>query len=508
MPGFIRHLAETGPSYNISRSYNTGKWIKLQVILGFTCVFAFLTVFSLATNGFDKQLRYTTDPNATESQKHWYNNKFFTWGDDRLDPKCQNNEIPVGHEFITTNRGLRYTVRRVLYFPPGSRVAEERSSVSYHNNVLRNCNINMIHLAMRKVNNVRPARRYLWWGWLDSTAEAVARCDIINDDGFFTLEFSVKYNNVADDDYSYMALNNATSHGSFWWGSRLLNAYFVGTKFLMSYPVPNTDVAYTRAGMNFWITNTSSMQDFDLFRTQYFFLDTGGGVTDSFNSVPESGGLFNNLDFAQSRPLTEGFFFAKVFRSLMLVDLGNSGLPNLLLDEELLQYALHPEGDDFNRIPGAPLLNTTQVDWFKFNGIPLPTETNLLAETAVQMNLSFTRFRNQTGPLKTENASIYAEYICSVPEMKPVSAVVLFTLVATLAVFQSAWTVFKWVLDGSVTWKDRTANWCEGCIAHSRELGRMGEGKFGKVQGQMVGCRGTDESSSLRGLKKGGNETV
>lgn len=253
--GFVRHLVEDELSYNLSRPYGLGKWFKLWVFIGSILVFGFLTIFNLATNGFDKQLRYTTDPNSTEAETRWYNSKIFTWGYDSLDPKCQNTEIPVGHEFITTNLGLRYTVRRILYFPPGSDVEQERSSVSYHNNTLTNCDVNIINIYLKKAEMAKLDEEYRWWSWMDSSADAVARCDITNDDGFFTLEFLVKYD-TTDEYYGYIAVNNATSHASFWWGSRLMNAYFVGTKYFMSYPIPDSRM-FTGATLTYLHTETT-----------------------------------------------------------------------------------------------------------------------------------------------------------------------------------------------------------------------------------------------------------
>lgn len=40
----------------------------------------------------------------------------------------------------------------------------------------------------------------------------------------------------------------------------------------------------------------------------------------------------------------------------------------------------------------------------------------------------------------------------------------MFTLVANLALFQSAWALFKYVADRQVSWSGKESNWCEGCI--------------------------------------------
>jgi hypothetical protein len=82
----------------------------------------------------------------------------------------------------------------------------------------------------------------------------------------------------------------------------------------------------------------------------------------------------------------------------------------------------------------------------------------------ISLNESFDTFKNQTGSLETKSASIFAEYICNIPEKRSPLAIVMFTLVANLALFHSAWALFKYVADRQVSWIDKESNWCEGCI--------------------------------------------
>ncbi|KAI9774453.1 MAG: hypothetical protein M1839_001736 [Geoglossum umbratile] len=492
---FIRHLVADELSYNLSRKYPFRSGFKSWVFLVSIIILALFTVFNVATNGYDKQPKYTTDPNTTESERHWYHNPFFTWGDDKLDPKCQHTEIPVGHEFMTTNLGLRYTVRRILHFEPGSSVGQQRSSISYHNNALTNCEINSVSVYLRKADLSKPKDNNLWWSWMDSSADAVARCDILKDDGFFTLEFLVKYATLVED-YSYIAVDDATTHASFWWGARLLNAYFIGTEYVMSGQLPdsnNNTPIYTRVTLSYKAGNTTSMKDPRLFNNWYFFLDSNSGI---YNEILDVSELYNNLSSPLSRPLTEGFFFAKVFRSLILVDLGNDQAPNLLLNPDLLQYALNPGADDFNRLPGAPLSHDPQkLDWWKIAALP-PPDKPLEEKTAVPMDQAFAKF--QTGPLKTKPAFIYAEYICSVSEKKATSALVLFTLIANFALFQAAWALFKYVVDRKVTWKNPSTNYCEGCL-DGHGLTAMDDGDNDSINPQKT-KNSHSRSSSTRGL--------
>ncbi|KAH0542166.1 hypothetical protein FGG08_003387 [Glutinoglossum americanum] len=492
----IWSLADDALSYNISKKGTSNKWIKSCIFPASVLILIFFTVLNLATNGYDLQPKYITDPNTTESERHWYHNRLFTWGDDKLEPKCQHTNIPVGYEFMTTNLGLRYTVRRILHFPSGSPIGQQRSSISYHNNLLTNCEINVIGVYLKKADISKPNKNNLWWSWMDSSADAVARCDIINDDGFFTLEFLVKYATMVED-YSYIAVDDATTHASFWWGTRLLNAYFIGTQYVMSGQLPdsndNTPV-YTHATFSYKAGNTTSMKDPKLFDDWYFFLESDGGI---YNEILDVDELYNKPSFL-SRPLTEGFFFAKVFRSLILADLGNSQAPNLLLDPDLLQYALNPGGDDFNREPGAPLsYDSKKLDWWRFTAIP-PPDKPLKEETAVLMDQAFVKFKGQTGPLKTKPAFIYAEYICSVPMRRAASAVALYILIANYTMFLTAWALFKYILD-MVTEKGPAENCCEGCLVDGRELIAMGDRDDSLINPQKTKSLHS-RSSSTRGL--------
>jgi hypothetical protein len=57
---------------------------------------------------------------------------------------------------------------------------------------------------------------------MDTSALAIAHCDILNDDGISTINFSTSYATLATE-YAYVAIDNATTHASVWWGTRLLN---------------------------------------------------------------------------------------------------------------------------------------------------------------------------------------------------------------------------------------------------------------------------------------------
>jgi hypothetical protein len=306
---------------------------------------------------------------------------------------------------------------------------------------------------------------------MDSNAEARAHCNILNDDGISTINFSASYATVATE-YAYVAIDNATTHASVWWGTRLLNNYFTGLQYIMSGNLTGSSTTFTAAGMTFSSGNATSIKDVHLFSPWFYFLVSDGRIA---NDVPaDISTLYNNLSLWSSPPLTEGLFFAKVLSSLVLVDLGNSQAPNLLLDPDMLQYALNPS-DDFNRQPKAALgSGSPAYDWFKFEGISPPGQPHI-TENSVPMDQSYAAFSNQTGHLKTQNASIYTQYICSAPRKKSTPTIFLLVVVADYVLFQLWWLIFKFFADGHYSEKSPTTNYCQGCsIARGHEFVEMG----------------------------------
>jgi hypothetical protein len=165
--------------------------------------------------------------------------------------------------------------------------------------------------------------------------------------------------------------------------------------------------------------------------------------------------------------MTEGLFFAKVMHSLALVDLGNTHLPNVLLDDESLQYILNPP-DDFNRNTNAPLNNGLTNDWRKHNGISPPNQT-YSADTAIPMPEAYSKLSAEIGPLGTQPSRIFAQYICSVPQKKGIGTVILLALVADFTIIQTLWMIFKFFAGRWVEEKDPVAMDCEGCKSENMD---------------------------------------
>jgi hypothetical protein len=465
MRGALRHEL----SYNLTRPYPRDRWYSSKLIVStlFLVLLVLFTSFNLANSGYDLQPRYTTNPNGIESERCWFNSKWFTFGDDKLNPRCQRLDIPVGYQFMTTNLGLRYTVTAVTQNVNGTVL--QRSQLSYLNNTLKDCQVDSIDIHLEKSDRSPPDGYF--WSWQTSSTSVSASCYIHDEEDVFKISFVAKSPRLKG--YDYVAVSNHTTHASIWWGTRILNNYFFGIRVVVARKLPDDDkksLEITLADFSFQPGSTDDMTNQGLFKVGWSYLEASGKTLND-GMLAGAGGhntmmLYNNLTFPLSRPLTEAFFFAKVFRSLVLIDLGNDKPSNLLLDEKLLRYALNPH-DDFNREGKAPLaldLDSGRAPWRSVRGIPSPDGKNMSS-----MDDAYAHFRNMTGPLETKNASIYAQYICSVPEAKGAATAFLFTLVATLALLQTAWMIFKWLTEVAMA-HEPMVMYCEGCLSQGHEM--------------------------------------
>ena len=120
---------------------------------------------------------------------------------------------------------------------------------------------------------------------------------------------------------------------------------------------------------------------------------------------------------------------AKSMYSTVMTDLGQSGLPNILLDEVALQHYT-----------------------INFTGLRNPV-VNLYVGPALD---SFSTLKNQVGPLGTSTSVIFAKYLCQVPKRKSTGSLIVSILVADLIFLQAVWKLFTFTVGNILGHKDVT----------------------------------------------------
>lgn len=158
------------------------------------------------------------------------------------------------------------------------------------------------------------------------------------------------------------------------------------------------------------------------------FYNRSGEILDYYNCsfITES----NKPGFLEVEPyFTEADQYVKVLYSAILTDLGSFSSDNILINASLLQEYTQ----EFQSAAGA----RQSYNELKDSGI---------------------------GPLNITPSTIYAEYLCQVPQRKPIGPLLVSIFVADLVLLRAVWTILNWTTT-AWTQRNQKAKFCEGCLA-------------------------------------------
>ncbi|KAK2033477.1 hypothetical protein LX32DRAFT_689995 [Colletotrichum zoysiae] len=438
-------------SYPITKPYPF-RWFTPVAIIGGLVLAVLVTLANLSANAFYLKSIYEPNPNKTEDSLNGRKPPF-NWQTD-VQAECQPRLLSVGDSFFTSNQGFRYTVESIE-----DSAKRSQPAVRYKNNVLRGCVPTSIDIRLGKVDTAAPS----WWiSWIDSTVEATASCGIVTDDGLVTITLAVAEVSRYDQKYVYVVNDDYETHASFWWGTRLLNAYWNGVMSAAS-RMTRPSRYVVRAGLTFTANPSEKDIRTDTFFNLYWWILHNDSII--INKGMNESIKDYNSEFYGSPTFTEGLHYAKILHSLLSLDLGNCQLPNLLLDDEGLRYAILAP-DDFNRVRGGLLNGSAEQVVYgpdRYNQIPSPGSNNT-DKNLTDLKESYDLFRPLTGPLGCSNATVVTQYLCSVPEQKAWGVLVFSILLADLVFLQAAWKILTWVSDGIV---ERQSPEAMSCQSHS-----------------------------------------
>lgn len=445
---FIKSCYNHELSYAITRPYFHDKrknsCLKVIVLVVSLVCLAGFALFAFASSAYDLQPTSESNPNITEAERFWYLNDLFTFGNDELYPKCQHMQLNIGDTFLTNNSGFRYSLDGIYLAGPSKPSPNERpgprSTVDYLNNPFTSCRVDRIQMDLHKLDSsVPPNTKWISWAGSSASADAYAKCEIENDEGRYSLNLSAHYNG-RNALYGFIAINSIDSNAPLWWGARLMGLYFVSTQRILANTIftDDTGLNYVDVNMKFFHDIAFAAPDVrgqGAFRPEYSFLRSNGVSRHERN---EGVSFFNNDTHTLSRPLTEGLFFAKVFQSAVLADLGARAEDNVLVDEHALRYIINPN-DDFNRVDDGPLnINDTDSDWWRVRALPRPPAESNSADVAVGTDIAFDEFGGfDADKFAVAPATVYTQYFCRVPKKRSNATAVLFAVVASLSLMQT-----------------------------------------------------------------------
>ena len=193
--------------------------------------------------------------------------------------------------------------------------------------------------------------------------------------------------------------------------------------------------------------NASGLTDLGYFHNvgKYIFSNTSGDDGPAL-SVGGTDNAANDYLSVWPQIFPQADQYAKVYYSTILADLGNPTPENILTDPVLLQNYTS---------------NFTE---------PAPWFANWAYE---YIGPAFSSYNNtqpdRGGPLTITPSTIYAEYLCQVPQRKSAGSLLVTTAVADLVMLEALWTIFNFMITFWLQRKDPESQHCEGCLVDMKD---------------------------------------
>ena len=158
---FTPHMPEFG--YPVSRPYPY-RWFSWVVVVGGIIATVLFSLINFAANGYQLEVQYSTNPNATESQDSWTTHWPSSWFT-KLSTSCQGQILQVNSQFFTDKQSLPYTVTGVWQNETGLKILP---SLQYMNHFLQNCTVNEMVFEIESSSRTANEQDFGAWG-IDGT---------------------------------------------------------------------------------------------------------------------------------------------------------------------------------------------------------------------------------------------------------------------------------------------------------------------------------------------------
>ncbi|KIX92517.1 uncharacterized protein Z520_11837 [Fonsecaea multimorphosa CBS 102226] len=450
--------------YGLSKPYPQ-EWLTPVVVAGAIIVTIISSLISFASSGYNLEVVYSSDPNAT-AREVWMKNIPWLLTNKRT-PTCQSTTIPINEKLTTNNTALTYTLTGV-----SQEGAEKHASVLiYHNNLLHNCSVDAIEFRLESLERTTAQIAISPWG-VDLLG--YVGCIVATPDGPTFVNLTAEYNYVPDTvsvlggQNAVFVGRNQTTKASLFWGESLLAMYWTQAMVYL-----NVEWGAERAGQNddlgsTWVKgvmamtpnpSTADLTDLTYYNSSVFWITNITGLTGEYwvdplmNPNDPASFSFATLWGRQAAPAglwIAADSLAKSFQSTILTDLGqNSAHDNILNEPTLLQHFTANFSSIIsqnNNSPGALNVGPT----------PGPAQTD------------YESFKASTGPIGVAPSVLATTYLCSVPHQKSFAELVTSILVADLVFLQAAWWLFRTGMDKLMERRDSQTHYCAGCSSRPR----------------------------------------
>jgi hypothetical protein len=219
------------------------------IIIFFLIATVLLSLFNTIVTGYDLRVSYSRDPNATISERMWYDKPGFA-GISKLSPRCEPKEITIQQKFNTNKNGFIYSLSGIRNIQGTEAVPVP--SMLYLNNTLEDCTINYIKIEMAK-HMGRTAQQVAWQRFGPQLFAAMS-CSITNLEGSMRFNLTTEYDLVpptaakrfdlsagqpdkwiwaAEQNLYQFVTSNNTKDPAMWWAESLMSYGWLDTSSKM-----------------------------------------------------------------------------------------------------------------------------------------------------------------------------------------------------------------------------------------------------------------------------------
>ena len=465
-------------TYPITRHY-PNPWVDWVVaILLILCTVLF-TFVNLATTGYNVEIIHTLNPNGTVAHKHWFETAPWSWFNS-VSATCQGSPIAKGSSVFTTNLGLIYTVDKI--WQEQSSFIQPFPAISYLNTSLVNCTVDQIDVQMhRREHSDRNDIPGNFWTWDSSWAEAGAVCNIIADSGVYFVSVNVTLPPIREADNNALLRTfvqlNKSQQPVIYLGAQLLNVWYERIAKVLSSQESFTNDTRLDSAQMLLLPNqaVSDITSLDFFHAAGVVYPNANGAfirgpdaatigdlqafannsCDSINSC----GLFKLAQISRNIDV-----FGKCFLATVLADLGQTQAFRIDPNVGGIEFLVSTLGEVPEDLGGSA--NST------FLGFPSATAWDSLKSSI---------------PLDVRNATIYAEYSCSVPKLKDTMSLLVSLFIANFVLLQAAWTIIRWSITRFLERNDTRMDYCEGCINSAKDdVPLLTKQPYARIHGDVI----------------------
>ncbi|KAF2483045.1 hypothetical protein BDY17DRAFT_310121 [Neohortaea acidophila] len=457
-------------NYSIIRPYPY-KWFTPVAIVGLLVLAVLLSVLNFVQNSYTLVVQYSNDPNSTIREGIWFNH-WPSYLTSSVRPTCQPANLPVNSLVFTNQSGLAWTITSI-YQNDESTVA--LPSLPYMNNIISGCVIPMVQMELdgsqdQDVSNLEHTQ------W-NVQVRAFITCHIYGPIGPMMFNATALYDGIAPytiPGSTVFVARDPIARSAMFWAESLLSAYWTQLSTTTWTVAEAMKPTISKGVVTLTPSGNNNITSLDFFEMTYYFLTPSassgmyfGGASDPPQTL---GHMIQLGDSAQAKPpiWQPVDSLAKSMYSAVLADLGQTFAPpesNILSTAERLQSFTA----DFHEIE-----QNSTVYFFS----QLESESYDARQAGP----------NPTGPLDLTASVIATNYLCQVPQRKPLGDIVIAVLLADLVLLQAAWKLYTFAVRSALFQKHPSAKRCLGCLDETPSLESPRESDHSATKRSLKSC--------------------